>query len=310
MIPEKITILPQSRPIRLLDYLLEHFSALPTRNGIKKALKNGEFQISLRACHSGDWLQGGEEINYLPRGKKPSKPFPLPIRVLLEEDSYALVYKPAGFPVSGNLWKSIHNAIGLVLKTSIAKDALDWPQPVHRLDTPTTGILMVAKTKNALVDLSRQFEKKKIQKKYQALCLGNPPSQGEMNENIGDQAAQSFFRNLKSTPSLKSNQISWMELTPVTGRTHQLRIHLASIGCPILGDKLYTRDAILYKNKGLFLCSTFMSWLHPQTQVRMEFEIDPPQKFYAHWQKEIDWWYKFHSDEDTSSINSSGNQSL
>ena len=191
----------------------------------------------------------------------------------------AVIFKPAGISVSGNLFKTIQNALLYNITSSKEVDALDWPLPVHRLDNQTSGLLLIAKTKLARVKLGQAFENKTVLKKYQAVVIGKTQGSGQMNTNVDNKPSQSHYKLIASVPSLKNQFLSLIELEPKTGRTHQLRIHCTSINHPILGDKLYGNEGMILKNKGLFLCATSISFKHPFTEEDLNFSTPTPHKF-------------------------------
>jgi len=166
------------------------------------------------------------------------------------------------------------------LKISTAVDAFELPRPVHRLDYATSGLLLIAKTTSANIALSRQFENKTIQKRYQAIVIGKLAAQkGEIEEAIEGKSAITKYQVKQTSPSLKTGHLSLIDLYPLTGRTHQLRIHMANLGHPILGDQLYHGDKPLLQGKGLFLCAVELNFEHPFNKGRMNFRIDAPNKF-------------------------------
>jgi 23S rRNA pseudouridine1911/1915/1917 synthase len=199
--------------------------------------------------------------------------------IIFEDEHLAVIFKPAGISVSGNLFKTIQNALLYNIKISKEPDALDWPLPVHRLDNQTSGLLLIAKTKLARVKLGQAFESKTILKKYQAVIIGKTNNSGEINTDVDDKSSQSHYKLIDSVPSLKNEFLSLIELEPKTGRTHQLRIHCASINHPILGDKLYGDEGMILKNKGLFLCATTISFNHPYSLQDLTFSTPTPHKF-------------------------------
>ncbi len=256
-----------------------HIPSIPSKKGVKKAISKGELRLNNEKVEGGRWLKEGDIITYVDLEKTPPKEYHLKLDIIFEDEFLAVIFKPAGINVSGNKFKTIQNALLYNITPSKEVDALDWPLPVHRLDNQTSGLLLIAKTKTARVKLGQAFEEKTILKKYQALVIGKTEGSGEINSKIEDKSSQSLYKLIDFVPSLKNGLLSLIELEPKTGRTHQLRIHCASIGKPILGDKLYGKEGMILKNKGLFLCATHLSFKHPINQKELNFEVPTPHKF-------------------------------
>jgi tRNA pseudouridine65 synthase/23S rRNA pseudouridine1911/1915/1917 synthase len=228
----------------------------------------------------GRYLKNGDCITLIDLEKTPPKTYQLKLKVIYEDDDLAVVVKPAGINVSGNQFKTIQNALSFNLKPSLSPDTLPWALPVHRLDNQTSGLLLVAKSKTARVILGQAFEQKSIKKTYQAIVIGQPyASLGLIDSKINNKEAITAFKILKQVNSLKSQILSLLELYPKTGRTHQIRIHCAQLGCPILGDKLYGEEGMILKNKGLFLCAVGLQFKHPISKKELVFSIPTPYKF-------------------------------
>ena len=165
------------------------------------------------------------------------------------------------------------------IKVSTEKDALKWAKPVHRLDNQTSGLLIVSKTQLAHINLGKQFENKLIRKKYVAIVIGKLIGEGFITEPIENKPAKTEYKVIKTVESLKNKHLSLVELFPHTGRTHQLRIHLSGLGFPILGDKLYGKEDLVLKHKGLFLSAIKLSLKHPVKGGDLEIKVDMPNKF-------------------------------
>lgn len=224
-------------------------------------------------------MQYGQVIDLLETPLSQPKIFELPLEILFEDEQMAAIHKPAGFSVSGNAYKTIYNALPFNLEKSTEPDALPWPTPVHRLDNQTSGILLVAKTKTAQIALGNQFENHTIQKKYSAVAIGQVLANGKINTPIDDKIAETDFEVVTVVNSLRFAHLSLLNLFPKTGRTHQIRIHLESIGHPIFGDKLYVDEKMLHRGKGLFLCAQEILLQHPKTSQEINLKIEIPHKF-------------------------------
>lgn len=224
-------------------------------------------------------MQFGQVIDLLGTPQSQPKIFELQLEILFEDNFMAAIYKPSGFSVSGNAYKTIFNALPFNLKKSTEPDALPWPTSVHRLDNQTSGILLIAKTKTAQIALGNQFENHTIQKKYCAVVIGEVLSKGKIKTPIEDKIAETDFEVVTVVNSLRFEHLSLLKVSPKTGRTHQIRIHLASFNHPIFGDKLYLEEKMLHKGKGLFLCAQEILFLHPKTSEEINLKIAMPHKF-------------------------------
>jgi len=264
---------------RFNTYCENHISVIPSKKGVKKAISKGEVRLNGKKVEGGRWLQNGDVITFVDLENTPPKTYHLKLDVIFEDEDLAVIFKPAGINVSGNQFKTIQNALLFNINPSTKIDALDWPLPVHRLDNQTSGLLLIAKTKLARVKLGQAFEKKTVLKKYTAVVIGDLRDSGEINLPIDGKQSLSFYTSMSVVPSLKNGDLSLLELIPKTGRTHQLRIHCASINHPILGDKLYGKNGLILKNKGLFLCAVSLDFKHPVTKQIITFEVPTPHKF-------------------------------
>lgn len=277
-------VVPKAAPKqRLSDYLIGIFEQLPSRKSVKKAIKRGEVLLDGETGHTGDWVSPGQKIDLLEPAVN-ARLYEMKIPVVYEDDHLALLNKPGGLPTSGNQFRNLENTLPYNLKPSPEPDAYRLPRAVHRLDSATCGLVLVAKTAKARMELGRQFEKRKVEKTYQAVVIGEIAEEGEFRSEVDEKPALTRFKRVQTAPSLRFGHLSLVDLYPETGRTHQLRIHLSEAGFPILGDKLYGKEGLFFRGKGLFLCSAQLSFAHPSSKERRTFTIDPPAKF----QKKLD----------------------
>ncbi len=167
-------------------------------------------------------------------------------RILYRDATMLVIDKPAGISVhEGGAGGPSLRPMLEALKFGLPRA----PELAHRLDRDTSGCLVLGRHRRALADLGALFAEGKISKTYWALTVGAPPDaeglidkplkkidnrRGKMAVARDGQESQTKWKVMG-----QSGRMAWLELTPLTGRTHQIRVHLASIGCPILGDRLY-----------------------------------------------------------------------
>ena len=264
---------------RLQDYAATIFGSIPSKKGVKNAIKKGLIYINENQGFTGDWIRGGETISLYQdqASKKPS--IDIPLDVLYEDEHLAVINKPAGVLVSGNKKFTIENALPVNLSKSEQRDALLRPEPIHRLDYPTTGALLIGKTATAVIALNKLFETRKIEKIYFAVTIGNMKPEGVISSAIDGKASVSKYITIERQASPKYKNLHLVQLQPESGRRHQLRKHLAEIGNPIFGDAQYGTPGLILKGKGLYLHARSLGFLHPVTGTQIEVVAPFPKKF-------------------------------
>jgi 23S rRNA pseudouridine1911/1915/1917 synthase len=266
-------------PQRLQEYGVGLFTAIPTKSALKKALKKKQIQVDGVIATTATIINGGETIIFTPQVSNGSnKKLNLKLKVLFEDDYLAAIHKPAGILVSGNSFKTIANGLSQNLLKSEQPDAV-MPYPVHRLDYATTGVLLVGKTSESIRRLNKLFEDKEIRKTYYALTIGTMKSEGIINEPIANKEAITRFVKEATVDSPRFTYLNLVKLTPETGRRHQLRIHLAGVGNPILGDKEYTPDPMILKGKGMYLHAASLEFTHPFNHQKHSIKAALPERF-------------------------------
>lgn len=166
---------------------------------------------------------------------------------------------------------------------------------IHRLDKDTSGILLVAKTQDSFANIQRQFKNREVEKKYLALVHGevspdesvirgaisrNPFDKKKFGIFLGGKEAETEYKTLKKYSAQKLGSFSLLELTPKTGRTHQIRVHLKFIGYPVVSDEKYTGRKTLRQDRRWcgrqFLHAAGIIFRHPKTGKKIEFSLGLP----------------------------------
>lgn len=268
----------QNTSIRIQEYAVGIFETIPT----KSALKKGLVFVNGKKASTALLIKGNEKIELyevIIDINSPKKKFDITLKILFQDEYLAIINKPAGVLVSGNSFATINNALPQVLKKSNLPDAT-IPRPVHRLDYPTSGLLLIGKTASSIIKLNKLFELKLIQKTYHAISIGKLPKNGEINTPIDTKIAFTKFSVLKTVPSDRFGYLNLIELQPLTGRKHQLRKHLFSLNSPILGDKDYCLDDLILKGNGLYLHASSLEFIHPFTSQKINISSNLPEKFH------------------------------
>lgn len=269
----------QEKPIRLQEYAVGIFTTISTKSALKKAIKKGLIYVNNEIACTARLINGGEIISLFENEESTfKKELDLKLNILFQDEHLAVVYKPSGILVSGNKFMTVDNALSQNVKKSSLSDAVR-PRPAHRLDYPTSGLLLVGKTSSSILALNKLFENKEIQKTYYAVAIGNMKSSGCIDIPIDEKESLTHYQVIKSIVSERFETLNLVNLSPKTGRRHQLRKHLSEIGNPILGDKEYGIENLVLKGKGLYLHAATLEFIHPFTEEVMKISSELPKKF-------------------------------
>lgn len=269
----------QKNPIRIQEYAVGIFKTVATKSAIKKAIKKELILVNDEPTSTAKIIIGEEKITLIDHGEKSTqKQLILKLSVLYEDDYLAVIEKPAGILVSGNKFKTIDNALQQNLQRSIQSDAVR-PRPVHRLDYPTTGLLLIGKTSSSIQALNQLFENKKIEKIYHAITIGKLEPEGRIQFEVDEKQSESIYKVIATVSSKRFSKLNLVKLSPKTGRRHQLRKHLSAIGNPILGDQEYGKEELILKGNGLYLHASRLDFIHPFTKEHLEINSPIPLKF-------------------------------
>jgi len=218
----------------------------------------------------------------------------IPLDIVYEDDDVAVINKPQGMvvhPSAGHHSGTLVNALMYHMTKLSSINGVIRPGIVHRIDKDTSGLLMVAKNDQAHELLAAQLKDHSSKRRYLAIIHGNllndrgvieapigrnPKDRKKQAVIAGGKHALTHFEVLE-----RFGEFTLVNLTLETGRTHQIRVHMAYIGHPVAGDPLYGPKNVLKPNHGQFLHAEILGFKHPTSQEWLEFEIDPPKLFKA-----------------------------
>ena len=252
-----------------------------------RILVNGQVKKAKYAVKEGDVisyeLPEPEVVEYVAED--------IPLEIVYQDEDVAVINKPQGMvvhPSAGHTSGTLVNALMYHIKDLSGINGVLRPGIVHRIDKDTSGLLMVAKNDQAHVALADELKDKKSLRKYWAIVHGNLPNdRGVIEAPIGrsekDRKKQAV--TAKGKPALTRFQVlerfgdySLVELQLETGRTHQIRVHMAYIGHPVAGDEVYGPRKTL-KGHGQFLHARTLGFTHPRTGEVLEFTAEAPTIF-------------------------------
>ena len=285
-----INLVADTSGVRLDKYIADRVPEISRTQGQRLVL-DGRVTVNGSPARSSLKLDAGDRIvvELPPPAPSTLTPEAIPIEIVYEDDDLLVVDKPAGLtvhPAPGHPHHTLANAILSHLPQ--LPDTGDWQRPgiVHRLDKDTSGLIIVAKTDQAHRDLTEQFKKREIGKTYLTLVGGHiEPKEGVIDAPIGrdrshrermavvraenGREARTDYRVLEYVGSY-----SLLEVKPETGRTHQIRVHLAAIGYPVIGDKVYGVKSDLIDRQ--FLHAARIGFRLPSSGEYVELKSDLP----------------------------------
>lgn len=260
-----------------------------SRTKVQKLIAEGNITVNGQPAKPGLRLNLGDKIDISIPPTQPStlKPEAIPIKIIYEDDDLLAVDKPAGLTVHPAPGHPAHTLVNAILAhfphLADIGDSLR-PGVVHRLDKDTSGVMLVAKNSAAQANLARQFKSHSVTKDYLALVRGKlEPENGIIEADIGRDS-----RNRKKMAVVAQGRearteyrvvryiggYTLLEVMPETGRTHQIRVHLAAIGFPVVGDKVYGVKAPFLSRQ--FLHASRLGFKLPSTGEYVEFESKLP----------------------------------
>ncbi len=304
--PTKTHIVTDSHAGKRLDMFIQHHEAYSSRNRIQTLIRDGLARVNGKPEKPGYKVRPGDNVTLeLPeRPVREVLPENIPLNVVFEDDHMVVLNKPPGLvvhPAPGNYTGTLVNAL-LFHYGSLPSSGKAGPDEegyereragiVHRLDKDTSGVIVVARTEQALKALSAQFKDRVVRKKYLAVVAGViKKGSGTIEAAIGRHVKErkkisvhtasprEAVTMYKVKERLKGATLIEVEIK--TGRTHQIRVHMAHAGFPVLGDRVYGAakavklgDTIISRQ---MLHAESLSLLHPVTKSPLTFVVPPPE---------------------------------
>ena len=285
----------EDQQMRLDKYLAEQFPE-QTRSYLQKLIKDGEVLVNGKNVKTGYQLSKGDEVSVnIPEPKELDvEPQKMDLDIVYEDDDVILINKPKGMvvhPAPGHTTDTLVNGLLYHCKDNLSGiNGVARPGIVHRIDRDTTGILIVCKNDMSHNSIAAQLKEHSINRRYRALVHGNlkedtgtiegpigrhPIDRKKMaiNERNGKPAVTHY------TVLERFGNYTLIECKLETGRTHQIRVHMTSIGHPLVGDEVYGPAKCPFKLQGQSLHAMVLGFVHPRTGEYMEFSADLPEYF-------------------------------
>ncbi len=282
-----------------LDEALFSYGDFLSRSKAKEAIEGGHVFVNGKKGKPSLRMEGGDVVEY----EVPEAPAStlqkedIPIEVIYEDEYLAVINKPAGLvvhPGAGHASGTLLN--GLLYKYEELDEDSTRPGIVHRIDKDTSGLLVIAKTDEALLGLQEQLKDHSMHREYLALVNGlieedegeiiaplarDKESRVKFTVDLSGKEAITFFKVKRRFPR---KRVSLVDCRLLTGRTHQIRAHMEYINHPVIGDPLYGKGNRVIYDKGQLLHAYRLSFTHPITKKELSFEAPLP----AHFQKVLE----------------------
>ncbi len=278
----------ESAAQRIDNFLIARLKGVP-KSHVYRVLRSGEVRVNSGRVKPDYRLKAGDRIRIPPVRVSAEKPKARPAEFpIVHEDAAILVVdKPAGVAVHGGSGVSY----GVIESLRAARPQAKLLELAHRLDRDTSGLLIVCKKRTALVELHRMLRDGEVEKVYMAVVKGAPDEDAfEIREALHKHVTSSGERRvsvredgkaaLTRVRVVRRGEFSLLEVRLLTGRTHQIRVHLAHAGHPIVGDEKYGDFALNKRlKKRLLLHAARLSFRHPLSGERLKLESPLPDEF-------------------------------
>ena len=274
---------------RIDNFLLRHLKGVP-KSHVYQVLRSGQVRVNSGRVKPDYRLQAGDKVRLPPVrvARRPNTAKPAEFPIVFEDAALLVLDKPSGVAVHGGSGVSF----GVIESLRAARPQAKLLELAHRLDRDTSGLLIVAKKRSALVELHRMLREGEVEKIYTVLAAGEYGGPGEIRQSLHKYVTASGERRvavkedgMKAVTRISvvktSRRFSLLEVRLMTGRTHQIRVHLAHAGHPVLGDDKYgdfdlNRELAKAGVKRLFLHAASLAFDHPGTGERLRLKAALP----------------------------------
>jgi 23S rRNA pseudouridine1911/1915/1917 synthase len=279
---------PEQAAGERLDRFLASLQEVGSRSAAERLFGTGSVLVDGRAVSKSHRLAGGEEIEFEPveRTGVQLEAEPMDLRIAYEDEHLLIVDKPAGLVVHPAPGHEAGTLLHGLLAHEVAGGDAERPGLVHRLDRDTSGLMVAARSEEAHRRLQALVRRRALERQFLALVVGRPRSRrGRIEAPIGRDRRDPFKHSLDTdTPRDAVTHFELAELLPrhalldvrlETGRTHQIRVHLAAVDLPVAGDSVYGRPCELDLDRQ-FLHAARLAFPHPFTEDRVQAESPLP----------------------------------
>lgn len=289
-----VSVSEENEGERADKFLADNIDML-TRSALQKLISDGNVLIDEKAVLKSRVLKAGESltVNIPEAVSLDVEAEDIPLEIYYEDDDLLVVYKPKGMvvhPAPGNHKGTLVNALLWHCRKSLSGiNGVLRPGIVHRIDKDTSGLLLVAKNDFAHVKLAEQIKEHSLKRVYQAIVYGtNLEDEGEVNAPIGrsrnDRKKMAIVEGGREALThyfvvKRYSGFTHIECRLETGRTHQIRVHMAYLGHPVAGDAVYGPKKVITELKGQCLHAGTLGFIHPRTGEYMEFTAPLPEYF-------------------------------
>lgn len=290
-----LTVDGENADLRLDKYLVSQLEDF-TRSAVSKLIEGGQVKVNEKTASKNYKCKANDIVSV-------EIPDPveldvtaenIPLDIVYEDSDLLVVNKPKGMvvhPAAGNYNGTLVNALLYHCKDSLSGiNGVIRPGIVHRIDKDTSGLLIVAKNDTAHLDLAQQIKEHSFHRAYQAVAYGNfKEDKGTVNQPIGrhPKDRKKMAVTLKNSKNAVTHyevikryeKFTHLRCVLETGRTHQIRVHMAYIGHPLAGDQVYGPKKVITQLNGQCLHAGELGFVHPRTKEYMEFNAPLPEYF-------------------------------